>query len=58
MRIKVVLPAPFGPRSPKISPWLTERLMARSASILPYRFDSWSTAMTGDTLSHSSVGAV
>jgi len=29
----VVLPAPFGPRSPKISPYLTERVMPVSASV-------------------------
>src|SRR5215212_1910123 len=35
--IVVVLPAPLGPRRPKISPSWTSKLTPRAASTLPYR---------------------
>ena len=37
MRIVVVLPAPFGPRKPKISPSFTCRSTPRTASTMPLR---------------------
>ena len=37
MRSVVVLPAPFGPRKPKISPRATCRLTPRTASTAPPR---------------------
>jgi len=35
VRIVVVLPAPFGPRNPKISPWYTWRFRSWTATNLP-----------------------
>ena len=32
----VVFPAPFGPRNPRISPWLTEKPMPSTAARSPY----------------------
>src|SRR5699024_3971787 len=40
----LVLPAPFGPRIPKISPWSMERETSSTAREAPYDFLSWSTS--------------
>ena len=42
----VVLPAPFGPRNPKISPAPTEKPIPRTASTSPYVLVRSSTSMT------------
>src|SRR5205085_4957527 len=43
----VVLPAPFGPRSPKISPWRTSRSSSSTATTpVGYVLDSFSVRMT------------
>src|SRR6202012_5425034 len=44
MRIKVDLPAPFGPSSPKISPCSTVKLKASTAQKSPKRLVSLSTS--------------
>jgi hypothetical protein len=38
MCIVVVLPAPFDPKKPKISPWLIENEMLSTATMSSYRF--------------------
>src|SRR5688572_21314405 len=43
----VVLPAPFGPINPKISPRSTSKLTSSTATVEPYRLARWETAMTG-----------
>src|SRR5215468_2198504 len=45
MRMVVVLPAPFGPRKPWISPGATERLTPSTAVKAPYFLTSDSTAI-------------
>src|SRR6185503_11677006 len=45
MRIVVVLPAPFGPRNPRISPLLTEKLIPSTAARLPYTFFNPATSI-------------
>src|SRR5690242_8412596 len=40
IRIVVVLPAPFSPRNPRISPGATSRLRSFTATICPYRLVS------------------
>src|SRR5437763_16507474 len=47
MRKIVVLPEPFGPSSPMISPASTARDIRSTARRGPYHFVSWSAAMTG-----------
>jgi len=44
----VVLPAPLGPRNPKLSPGMTSRSMPRTASTRPYVFTNPRTAITGE----------
>ena len=41
----VVLPAPFGPRKPRISPFSTRKLMPSTAVWRPYRLVSFSTSI-------------
>jgi hypothetical protein len=43
----VVLPAPFGPRNPKVSPRSTSKSIPRTASISPYRLVRPATEITG-----------
>ena len=43
IRMVVDLPAPFGPRKPKISPRATWKLMRSTATKLPNRFSRFST---------------
>src|ERR1035437_6942431 len=43
MRIVVDLPAPFGPRKPKISPFCTSKLTRFTAVKLPKRFSRFFT---------------
>src|SRR5574337_1136500 len=45
MRIVVVLPAPFGPRNPRISPFCTWKLTSETASVGPYRLVRFSTSI-------------
>ena len=45
MRIVVVLPAPFGPRKPRISPFSTLNEMASTAVVRPYLFVRLSTSI-------------
>src|SRR3954462_7398283 len=45
--IVVVLPAPFGPMRPKISPSRTSRETLATATVLPYRLARLRTMMTG-----------
>src|ERR1700734_3445624 len=45
--IVVDLPAPFGPRKPKVSPAVTAKLIPRTASISPYRLTRSVTWTTG-----------
>src|SRR5690348_18388094 len=45
MRMSVVLPAPFGPSKPKISPFSTVKLMLFTATSSPKRFVSPSTSI-------------
>ncbi len=40
----VVLPAPFGPRMPKMRAHPTSKLALDTASVAPYRFDKPNTA--------------
>src|SRR5439155_4604803 len=47
--IVVVLPAPFGPRKPNVSPSSTVKPMPRTASISSYRFERSRTSITGVT---------
>src|SRR5580704_16072329 len=42
----VVLPAPLGPSSPKISPGLAENEMSSTAVSSPYDLRRWSTSIT------------
>src|ERR1700751_2389542 len=46
----VDLPAPFGPRKPKVSPVDTPKSMPRTASISPYLLVSALTEIAGVTL--------
>src|SRR6267378_2690481 len=46
-RTVVVLPAPFGPRNPKISPASTSKERSSKATRAPKRFVSPSATMTG-----------
>src|SRR6516225_4640897 len=48
--IVVDLPAPFGPRKPKVSPAATSKPMPRTASISPYLLVSSLTEIAGVTL--------
>jgi hypothetical protein len=43
----VVLPAPFGPRYPKVSPSGTEKETLSRAWIWPYLFERLCTSMAG-----------
>ena len=43
IRRVVVLPAPFGPRNPRISPGATSKETSRTASTGPYRLCRFST---------------
>src|SRR5205823_7006691 len=54
----VVLPAPFGPRSPHTSPWSTEKSRSSTASTDPNRFVSPETAMTGSVTSARALDEV
>src|SRR5260221_5797736 len=47
IRMVVDLPAPFGPRTPKISPFSTERDTSRTATRDPKRLDRCSAWMIG-----------
>src|SRR4029077_5700669 len=47
MRMVVVLPAPFGPRKPRISPRSTVKLMSSTAVTGPYRLVRCCTSITG-----------
>src|SRR3990172_12333931 len=47
MPMVVVFPAPFGPRSPKISPGESRKLRERTASRSRNRFESSLTSRTG-----------
>src|SRR5246127_3419268 len=47
--IVVDLPAPFGPRKPKVSPAATSKSMPRTASISPYLLVSALTEIAGVT---------
>src|SRR5437764_1659090 len=47
VRTVVVLPAPFGPRNPKISPWPTLNDRSSKARRAPNRFERWSTTSAG-----------
>src|SRR5215469_3007280 len=49
--IVVVLPAPFGPRKPKISPGATVNVTPRTASIGPKRLTRLRTSMIGVCIS-------
>ena len=42
----VVLPAPLGPMSPKISPSNTSKETSSTATVEPYRLRRWATSMT------------
>src|SRR5687768_6203308 len=42
----VVLPAPLGPRKPRISPFLTTKEMPSTAVVRPYRLVRLSTSIT------------
>ena len=44
-RIKVDLPAPFGPSKPNTSPWLTEKLISLTAQNVPKHLHTCSTSM-------------
>src|SRR5450759_3166094 len=57
MRIVVDLPAPFGPRKPKISPFCTSKLTRFTAMKLPKRF-SRSFTMTALPLLFASITSV
>src|SRR5262249_46631967 len=46
MRIVVVLPAPFGPRNPRISPRSTRKLTSSTAVSRPYRLVRCCTSIT------------
>ena len=46
MRMVVVLPAPFGPRNPRISPGSTRKLMSSTAVNDPYRLVTCWTSTT------------
>src|SRR5437764_387676 len=47
VRTVVVLPAPFGPRKPKTSPWPTLNDRSSKARRSPNRFERWSTSRAG-----------
>jgi hypothetical protein len=47
IRIVVVLPAPFGPRKPTISPSSTVNEMPRTASTVPKRLTTSLTSIMG-----------
>src|SRR5262245_496165 len=47
IRMRVVLPAPLGPRRPKISPGWTTKEMPSEASLSPYRLTTFSTSRAG-----------
>src|SRR5690348_7181638 len=49
----VVLPAPFGPRNPKIFPFSTLRSMPSTATKSPYDFESELTSMEYNTYNFS-----
>ena len=53
----VVLPAPFGPRNPKISPAPTEKPMPRTASTSPYFLARSSTSMAAASCGRVASGA-
>src|SRR6202040_3771237 len=50
MRIRVDLPAPFGPSNPKISPCSTEKFSESTATKSPKRFVRFSTSTSNMTL--------
>src|SRR4051812_14916900 len=56
MRIVVVLPAPFGPRKPWISPGSTDRLTPSTAVNGPYFLTSVSTAIMASGRLRPAVG--
>ena len=56
LRIKVLLPAPFGPSSPKHSPLCTSSVMPSRAVISPKRLTSVSTRKGGDDLATEVAG--
>ncbi len=51
----VVLPAPFGPSSPRIWPVRTSKVTSQSASVLPYRFRKLVTEIAALILLEASV---
>ena len=57
MRMVVVLPAPFGPRKPWISPGATERLTPSTAVKEPYFLTSASTAIIAVRTAATSSGS-
>lgn len=54
----VVLPAPFGPRKPTISPLLALKDMLLTASWLPYCLVSWFISITGYMVFCTNIGRV
>ncbi len=57
MRISVLLPAPFGPSRPKISPSATSKLTPFTASKSPYFFTMFSTAIAASALRRQRISA-
>src|SRR5690349_21793530 len=54
-RIVVVLPAPFGPRKPKTSPWPTSRSRSMIPRWAPYAFVRRSVSMIATTWARPSL---
>src|SRR5215472_5864721 len=54
--IVVDLPAPFGPRKPKVSPGRTSKPMPRTASSSPYRLTRSLTTITGSVMFQYPLG--
>ena len=57
MRMRVVLPAPFGPRSPNSSPWLSVNDTSSTAVISPNDLLTFSAVRKGSATCTSSRGA-
>ncbi len=55
MRMRVLLPAPFGPRRPKISPFCTVKLTLSTACNLPKRLLIPPTSMANSSWLRSSM---
>src|SRR5690242_11211510 len=56
IRMVVVLPAPFGPRKPMISPWPTSKLRSRIAVCPAYRLVKFSTLIIYESISDNRTG--